>query len=129
MFYKIEVDNGHITIGKSVIGKIITKIVGEFYGKVLITNKSGKIPRRVAKFSGIDEFSNMEITMSDMGIDIKLYIAIRFGTSIGRTTEKLIGDIKETVEQMVDTNVNSVAITVTGIVSRNTAKRNIEIKG
>lgn len=116
-------------MGRNVMGKIIAKIVEKFHGKVLITNKSGKVPGIVSKIGGMDDTNTMEISMSDAGVDIKVYVTIRFGTSIGKTTQKLIADIKETVETMMDLHVNSVAITVTGMVSRNTAKRNIEVKG
>lgn len=129
MFYKIETENGEISIGKSVIGKIITTIVDDFQGRVFLTNKSGKMPGLVAKIGGMDDMNVMDIHLSETGIEIKFYIAIRFGTSIRMATEKLISEIKETVEGMMGLHVNSVAIIVTGTVSRNTAKRNIEIKG
>ena len=45
----VETEFGTITITKSVIGKIITDVIDEFEGKVIISNHKGKVPGLVSK--------------------------------------------------------------------------------
>jgi uncharacterized alkaline shock family protein YloU len=128
LFYKEENEKGSITIEKAVIGKIIAEIVSQFNGKVHISNYKNKATTFAAKIGVTDDISNMEIVMGDKGLDIKLYVVVKFGTSINMVTNKLINDIHEKVHELTSIEPNSVAIVVTGMISKNIAKRNIEVK-
>lgn len=130
MFYRLETMNGAISIDKEVVGKIIADAVGQFKGKVLISNHKGKVVSGFAARLGVmDDISYMEINLEKGGLDIRFYILIRFGTSINRVTEQLIGTIKKNTEEMMGLEVNSVAVVVTGMVSKQTVRRNIEVRG
>lgn len=130
MFYRLETMNGAISIDKEVIGKIIAEAVGQFKGKVLISNHKGKVVSGFAARLGVmDDISYMEINLEKGGLDIRFYILIRFGTSINRVTEQLIETIKKNTEEMTGLEVNSVAVVVTGMVSKQTVRRNIEVRG
>ena len=130
LFYRLETMNGAISIDKEVIGKIIAEAVGQFKGKVLISNHKGKVVSGFAARLGVmDDISYMEINLEKGGLDIRFYILIRFGTSINRVTEQLIETIKKNTEEMTGLEVNSVAVVVTGMVSKQTVRRNIEVRG
>ena len=130
MFYRLETMNGAISIDKEVVGKIIADAVGQFKGKVLISNHKGKVVSGFAARLGVmDDISYMEINLEKSGLDIRFYILIRFGTSINRVTEQLIETIKKNTEEMTGLEVNSVAVVVTGMVSKQTVRRNIEVRG
>lgn len=129
MFYKIETNAGSINIGRAVIGKIISEAVGQFNGRILISNRKGKIVRMKQRYGVIDATDYMEINMGKNGLDIRFFIAIRFGTSIGTVTEKLIRDIKADIEKTTGIEANSIAVVVTGLISKQITRRNIEIKG
>lgn len=128
MFYRIENHEGYITIDKSVIGKIIIEEVKKFNGKVLISSQKGKVASIVSKIGGIDDMSYIEIIMGDKGLDVKVYIVIKFGTSIGMVTNQLIDGIQEQIHNLTEIEPNSVAVVVTGMISKHIAKRNIEVK-
>lgn len=128
MLYKEETENGSIIIGKAVIAKIVTETVAQFKGKVLISNYKNKATAFVAKIGVTDDINNMDITMGEKGLDIKLYIVVKFGTSIGMVTNTLINDIHDKVYQYTSIEPNSVAIVVTGMISKNIARRNIEVR-
>lgn len=125
--YSVETEIGTISITKNVIGKIITDAVDAFHGKVIISNHRGKIPRLVSKLGGMDETSNMEINFGEDGIDVRVFIVIRFGTSITMVTNQLVDEIHETISIMTGREPNSVAVVVSGIISKNVAKRHIEV--
>ncbi len=129
MLYRLETKEGTISIDKTVIGKIIAEAVEQFNGKVLISNHRGKVSGFVAKIGGIDDVSSMEINSGDNGLDIRFYILIRFGTSINRVTEHLIATIKKNTEEFTSLEVNSIAVVVAGMISKQTVRRNIEVRG
>ncbi|QHI73825.1 Asp23/Gls24 family envelope stress response protein [Aminipila terrae] len=128
MLYKEETENGSIIIGKAVIAKIVTETAAQFKGKVLISNYKNKATAFAAKIGVTDDINNMDITMGEKGLDIKLYIVVKFGTSIGMVTNTLINDIHDKVYQYTSIEPNSVAIVVTGMISKNIARRNIEVR-
>nr|WP_315019731.1 Asp23/Gls24 family envelope stress response protein [uncultured Aminipila sp.] len=128
MLYKEETENGSIIIEKAVIAKIVTETVFQFNGKVLISNYKNKATTFAAKIGVTDDINNMEITMGEKGLDIKLYIVVKFGTSIGMVTNTLINDIHDKVYELTSIEPNSVAIVVTGMISKNIARRNIEVR-
>lgn len=129
MFYKIESQFGHISFEKAVIGKIVIETVASFGGKIVLANKKKKMPGFVAKIGGKEDAATMEFTWGENGLDIRIFIMIRFGNSISRTTERLIQMVKSGVEEQMDVQVNSVAVVVTGMFSKQIAARNIEVRG
>ena len=71
----------------------------------------------------------IDVNLAKTGLDIRIYIAIRFGTSISMVTENLIEDIKYNIEKITSLEANSIAIVVTGMISKHMTRRNIEIRG
>lgn len=129
MLYKVEAKDGDISIDKNVVGRIIVRAVEQFNGKVLISNHKGRVAGFAAKLGMADDVSYMEINTGAKGLDIRFYILIRFGTSINKVTEQLISTIKTDTEEITGLEVNSIAVVVTGMVSKQTARRNIEVRG
>lgn len=128
MSYIKETGDGNITIEKAVIGEIITRVISQFGNKVVIGNYKSKALNFASKMSMNHELNNMDISIGDRGLDIKVYIMVKFGTSIGMITNTIIEEIHEKIIKFVGVEPNSVAVVVTGTVSKNIAKRNIEIK-
>ena len=126
--YLRETEAGTIKIQRAVIGRIVVEAVNKFNGRVLITNYKGKLVRLKEKHGIPDATDHFDISMGEKGLDVRIYIAIRFGTSIGSVTEQLINDIKADIERMTGMAANSIAINVTGMISKQIAQRNIEVK-
>lgn len=130
MLYRLETSGGAISIDKPVVGKIIGEAVGQFKGKVLISNHKGKVVSGfAAKLGMMDDINFMEINLGKDGLDIRFFILIRFGTSINRVTEQLIETIKKNTEEITGLEVDSIAVVVTGMISKHTVRRNIEVRG
>lgn len=128
MLYKTETEEGTIIIDKPVIGKIILEAVEQFDGKVLLSNYKGKISGIVPKIGGIDDRNFMDIEVGENGIDIRFYIVIRFGTSINKVTEILIERIKKNIKLITGLEVEKITVVVTGILSKQMVRRNIEVR-
>ena len=127
--YYEETQAGMIKIQRPVIGRIVIEAVRKFKGRVMITNHKGKVIRPKGKHGVPDATDQFDISMSEKGVDVRIYIAIRFGTSIGLVTEQLINDIKSDIEVLTGIEANSIAVIVTGLISKQIAPRNIEVKG
>ena len=129
MIYKLETPIGSISFTKNVIGRIAVESIKKFDGKVRISNQKGKVPGIVKKIGGVDVINSMDIAMGDKGLDIRIFIVINFGTSIGMVTDFLIEDIYTRTKELTGIEPNSVAIIVTGMVSKQQmTRRNIEVK-
>lgn len=115
MQYKIENEQGQILMGSLVFGRIVAEVVNQFKGKVWITNSRGKIARTVQKAGKSDAIKNIEVIFGKEGLDIRVFITLLFGTSIGNTTNELISLIRATIKEQTSIEVNSVAIVVTGM--------------
>lgn len=129
MMYKVEAKQGNIIINKAVIGKIILEAIGQFKGRIWISNHKGKIVNLKQRWGTSDGTDYMYIAMGEKGLDVRVNIVIRFGTSIGMVTEQLIHDIKYDIERLTGIEANSIAIVVTGLISKQITRRNIEVKG
>lgn len=128
MLYKAKTEKGNILIDKAVIAAIVAKAAEQFHGKVIISNYKSKGNAFSLKKTVSDDVNSIEITLGDRGLDIKVYIVVRFGTSIGMVTNTLINTIYEDVKTYTGIEADSVSVVVTGIVSKNIARRNIEVR-
>lgn len=128
MLYKEENEKGSIVIEKAVIMRIISEVVSQFNGKVVISNYKNKARTFYAKIGVSDESNSMDISMGEHGLDIKLYVVVKFGTSINMVTNQLINNIHAKIAEYTTIEPNSVTVVVTGMISKNIARRNIEVK-
>lgn len=123
-----KTEYGNITVTRHAIGLLVSKKVKEFNGKVLLSNHKGKIMGIVSKLGRVDEIDNMDITFDENGApDIKIFVIIRFGTSIAKTTNTLIENIHSSVTTVLGQEPAGISVVVAGMISKNIAKRNIEV--
>ena len=72
---------------------------------------------------------DIEMYLERGQIYLKMYIITKFGLSIKATTDELIARLKETIEEKSLMPVKEITLVVNGVMSKNVAKRHIEIKG
>ena len=118
MLYKTETVQGAISISGSVIARIIFEAASRLPGHVFLANHKGKMIAKKQRLGAFDTKDYCEMTMGLQGLDIRVFILVRFGTSIGSVTEQLIEDIKADIERMTGIEVNSTAIVVSGLISK-----------
>lgn len=118
---------GTISVTKSLIGRIVAEAVSQFDGKVLVSNHKGKLPKQLPKKNSGEEVNSMELSFGENGLDLRVFIVIRFGTSITMVTNRLIDTIQEKIKEVMGQEPNSVAVVVTGMISKNIARRHIEV--
>jgi uncharacterized alkaline shock family protein YloU len=121
--YAIKTERGNILITKKVIARIVVDAVDKFEGKVFITNQNGKLFGAFSRLGGLDETINMEINFSEKGVDIRLFIVVRFGTSIGMVTTQLMDSIQAGVSRVMGIETNSLSVVLAGTISRTIAMK------
>ena len=115
-----ETDLGKIHFTRSVIEKIIKDAVETCDGKVFLRNYKGKVRSLV-------QGSDYTIDQKEEGTDIVVYVVIAFGAGIGRYTRQMLDYIYDNVEKVMGERPNNVKIVVTGVQSKDIARRHIEI--
>lgn len=130
--FKIETEVGDITYSQNIINRIVVEAVENCQGKAEIQNYKGKymnvIPGIASRMNLYDEESGgIQIKEEEDGFDIQVYIVIRFGASIKRTTGRIIDYIYENTEKILGERPRNVTVTVTGTLSQNIVKRHIKV--
>lgn len=123
MIYKTNSSLGTISVDRAVLCGVIRKEAERFQGKVLLSNHKGKV--NSAKKGG-GQFA--EFSWSVQGLDIRIFIVVRFGTSIGSVADAMIDGVKKSVEAFGCIKISSVAVVISGVLSKNLSRRRIEVK-
>lgn len=123
---------GNIHFSNSVVNKVVTEAVESCGGKAEILNYKGRykhVVPGIASWMNLydEEAGGIHVKEEDGDIFIKVYIVIHFGASIKRTTNKIIDYIYEHMEKIMDVRPKNVKVIVTGTLSKNIAKRHIEV--
>ncbi|MEA4923494.1 MAG: Asp23/Gls24 family envelope stress response protein [Eubacteriaceae bacterium] len=119
---------GKITVTRHAVGLVVLEAVKKQRKKVHISNHKGRITGLMGRISGMDDIDNIDITFDEKGVpSIKFFVIIRFGSSITRTTNSLIEDIHNGVRTFLGVEPDSISVVVAGMISKNIAKRNIEV--
>ncbi len=132
--FDVETKLGSVHFSHSIINKIVQEAVGSCDGKAQLYNYKGKVmnvvPDLASRINLYDEeVGSIEVTDTEESIAIKVYVILQFGASIRKTTAAIINYIYEYTEKIMGVRPEKVTVIVTGILSRNIAKRHIEVSG
>lgn len=132
--FDVETKIGNIYFSKDILNRIIHEAVARCDGKVELNNYKGKymnmVPGLASKMKMnmySEEAGGVEIKELEEGLEICVYIVVKFGTSIKRVTNIIIDFIYENVEKITGHKPNKVTVIVTGTSSKNIARRHIEV--
>lgn len=131
--FDIETKIGDIHFSSNIINRIAEKAVEGCGGKVMLHNYKGALkdvmPVMASKMNLYDDSAaSVEVTrVGEDGYMMKVYVLIKFGTSIKAVTSEIIDSIYENTEIILGKKPEKVVVVVTGVVSKNIAKRHIEV--
>lgn len=130
--FEIETKYGKISFSQNLINKIVVGAVEHCGGKAVILNYKGKymnvVPGIASKMNIYDEEAGgIEIIRAGSGIAVVVYIVVKFGCSINQITNEIIDYIYDKTETIMGGRPEKVTVVVTGTVSRNIARRHIEV--
>ena len=129
--FDITTETVEIRFSQNVIYTIVDRAVDSCEGKAELNNYKGKAKKQgkdKAKEKGkipVDK-SNIEVDYKDGKLKITVYITVKFGNSIKEITESIMDKIYEDMQQILGRTPFTTKIIVTGIVSKDTARRHLE---
>ena len=113
-------DLGDIRFSKNVITRIAEDAAEYCENNVSIFNYRGKYKPAMPG-------ANIIYTETPDGIEITVNVVIRFGASISECARKMLDYMYKAIESVMGTRPEKITIVVTGIQSREIARRHIEI--
>lgn len=121
--YQLKNEKGMIALHKNIIANIMTEAIAEFDEKVFLCTQKGKLPLHEPK-----NFLMMDIIFTNQQLEVKVYLLVRFGTSINLITNKILDKAYEDIESLLGICPSKITLVVSGIISKQTiVKRNIEV--
>lgn len=127
--FRIKTDFGEITVTKSAIAEVVLRAIEEYEHKVFLTNSKGRPLGLASRIGIVNETDYVEVSGEDANVKIKIYVMLRFGTSITEMTELLIENIRSEMVAIIGAEPRLVTVVVTGMISKHIAKRHIKVEG
>ena len=131
---KIKTDLGEIRFSENVIKKIVTDAVHECDGKVYIYHHKGKyqnavsgIGSRMTLYNGDKgDPGSIDVYDDEIGLNITVYVVVKFGASIRNCCISILKYIDENVEKVMGAKASEIKVIVTGVESNELARRHLE---
>lgn len=117
--YSFESEYGIINITKASLTQLIKDVLNDLNQGVRLASK-----KEVKSYGK----SNIEVSFKeDDECNIKVFVVVDFGTSISGVTYNIISEIKNRMDMILERIKINITVTIVGIKSKQTAKRNIEV--
>ena len=128
----METKLGDIRFSPGIIGVLVADSIEPFSGKAELLNYRGRyqsVASGLASRMNLcdEDAGSVRVEDTDEGVDITVYITVRFGVSIKKITAGIIDNIYENVEKTLGQKPAKVTVVVTGTVAKNIVKRHIEV--
>ena len=130
--FELETKLGEIKFSPGIINRIVLDAVESCDGRAEILNYKGKymnvVPGIASRMNLYDEEAGgIQVQEEADGVFIRIFIVMRFGASIKKTTTRIINYVYEYTEKIFGEKPKKVTVVVTGTFSKNIAKRHIEV--
>ena len=126
-----ETELGTISVSNIIFAQLIAEAFNKdaCKGRIWPATRRGRQIGSDQKFSISDFASCIEVEYSDDGenIDIVFSVIVRFGTSIRSLTNALADYVADAICQRQGRKPNQIRIRITGVRSRQVARRNLEV--
>jgi len=126
MLYTENTGFGSVGFGAHVLGYIVKHAFEGMNGRFRASDPKGRTPRGAAKPNS-DDLSFLKAEINDGMVDLTVYAVIRFGAGIKVSAAALTDAIRAEVPLVTGLNVNRMTVVITGILSKNISRRNIEV--
>ena len=114
IIYKEETEFGKIIINENTIFQMILPEIEEYSKNIYIANSKGK---KTNKF----------YIENKNGVEVKINIVVKFGTSIQKVTEDIIDIVYNQLSLISGIKIRKISVVVVGVVAKKLAKRNVEV--
>ncbi len=128
MLHSIANKEGSISYDKAIIEQIINRAVDRQDGKIMLVNYRGGVSDLLIKIGASSAIiPDKDIQMRPGGLFIKLYVIVRIGESIRKSSGRLMNAIAADITGLLEIPLDNIEIEITGTFSKNMhiAKRQI----
>lgn len=129
MDYKFTNEFGKVKINYNVISNIASHVIKKNKNIIQITNYKGKTIDVMNCFNKNSDANFIDIKMINNKLTLKVYLIVRFGSSLSKLTSNLIEELKQVIFENTGIEISKVIINVKGIKSKRVDKRNIFFEG
>jgi uncharacterized alkaline shock family protein YloU len=123
MLYKEKTGRGKIRYGENIIGSIARRAVEETDGRAVLADVKGRQIRN----DGTADDAVVDATFSDGVLDVRIYILVRFGSSIKNVCNDIDRIFRSEVLKITGAEVSKLTIAIKGLLAKNISKRDIEV--
>ena len=109
------------------IDEIIADTLRPYEDKVWLANYKGPVSDVMVRLGNFDSLAETVVKMTEKGLFIRLYVMLRFGLSINETTAGIMDNLAFSLLEYIELPIYNIEIIVTGMLSKNVAKRNIKM--
>ncbi len=127
MLYREVNKMGAITINRDVVDEMIIDAFRPYEDKAWLANYKGTVSDVRIRLGNYDALAEKVVKMTDKGIFIRLYVLLRFGCSINEVTAGIMHNLAASLMQSLELPIYNIEIVVTGMLSKNVARRNIRM--
>ena len=126
--FKYYTKTGKIGFHDAVFARIAIDVAEKMGNAVIFTTAKGK-PVKIGR-DGDEKLNFIDITEGEEKntINMEIYVILKFGNSISRISQEFARRVKAEVKAVTGVRVDKIRIVVKGVKSKNTAKRELEIK-
>ncbi|MDR2163205.1 MAG: Asp23/Gls24 family envelope stress response protein [Clostridiales Family XIII bacterium] len=125
MLYKEKAERGRIRYGENIIGNVARRVIEETDGCAVPSDVKGRQLKGLATGAADDAIVDAEFR--DGSLNVKMYILVRFGSSISRACEEIDRGFRKEIPRVTGAEVGELTIFVKGLLSKNVSKRDIKV--
>ncbi|MBQ4505781.1 MAG: Asp23/Gls24 family envelope stress response protein [Firmicutes bacterium] len=127
MIIRLTNTQGAVSFNGILIDQIIERAMKPWEGRVWIANYKGRSSDKTVRSGNLEPLEEKIISTTENGVFIRLYLMLRFGTSIKACTESIISSVAKDITECLDLPIEDIELVVTGLISEKPAKRDIVV--
>ena len=127
MIIRLNNTQGAVSFNGILLDQIINRALKPWEGRVWIANYKGRSSDKVVKSGNLEPLEEKIISTTETGVFIRLYLMLRFGTSIETSARSIITSIAGDITECLDLPIDDIQLVITGLISEKAAKRDIVI--
>ena len=128
MAIRVKTEYGVVSYGNPLFYKTIDDALAPFKGEVFLANYRGAFMDALVEAKQFTWLAERHVSASSKGVFIKIFVMIKFGVSISKTTSAILNSIASELTSIYELPIDDIEIVVTGVISKKVAKRDIHIR-
>ena len=128
MFTRISNEKGAVTYSKNIIDQVIREAFTPFKANCWGGRYAGQASDAMFRLNMLDAPGSKEVSWSDAGVYVKLYVIVRLGTHIRSTLEGIISSLADEISGTLELPIDNIVVNVTAVAaSKGFVKRDITL--